>query len=418
MTKLQKILVIDPSKVVRASLTKRLKGHFTVCEDVDGESAWQTLVLDSSISAVISASLLSRLDGLGLVERMRENQLCRLSQMPFFMIASDSLSSVERQRAIDIGVSDFVAKGMAAHEMEVLVSGLIERVSETYKGQKQIGILPMPSVPVSCEPEAAYTGAQSDVGVGDILAKVDGLAAADEAAPVVCVVPCRKAVGERLDELVPGVGEGRPVGVLVFGLDGFAALVSRHGEQVAEKVVLKISGLLANKIKSDDSIGEVAPGRIAVVAAQADQANCNGFAMRICKALAAAKLTVRGERVSVTLSVGVATMPEDGRAMSGAELLQLANGRLDTAIHDGGNRVVSAGKGANKAGIGQEEFLKRLHSLVAATSPDVITPCLGAVGQEIMPILKQLEQAFNFGLPIDSMDKRLRARARSERMIR
>ena len=51
--KLRRILVIDDSRVVRATLNKHLKGSFELREEADGESAWQTLMLDASLCAVI-----------------------------------------------------------------------------------------------------------------------------------------------------------------------------------------------------------------------------------------------------------------------------------------------------------------------------------------------------------------------------
>jgi DNA-binding NarL/FixJ family response regulator len=48
------ILIVDDSRVVRISLIKHLKDHFEIREESDGEAAWQTLVVDHSIKAVIS----------------------------------------------------------------------------------------------------------------------------------------------------------------------------------------------------------------------------------------------------------------------------------------------------------------------------------------------------------------------------
>ena len=67
----------------------------TVCEESNGDAAWQTLVLDSSIDAVVSAHHLSKLDGIGLVERMRESRLCRINRMPMVMLVSDAFSEEE-----------------------------------------------------------------------------------------------------------------------------------------------------------------------------------------------------------------------------------------------------------------------------------------------------------------------------------
>ena len=73
----RKVLVADASKVVRASLAKQLAEHFDVREEASGESAWQTLVLDSAIVGVVAGVNLNRLDGLGLLERVRESKLAR-----------------------------------------------------------------------------------------------------------------------------------------------------------------------------------------------------------------------------------------------------------------------------------------------------------------------------------------------------
>ena len=83
MTHLKKVLIVDASKVIRASLAKYQKGHFRVCEESNGESAWQTLVLDSSIVAVVAGHHIAKLDGPGLVERMRSNKLHRLNNCSY-----------------------------------------------------------------------------------------------------------------------------------------------------------------------------------------------------------------------------------------------------------------------------------------------------------------------------------------------
>lgn len=421
MTQLKKVLIVDASKVVRASLAKYLKGHFRVCEESNGESAWQTLVLDSSIVAVISAHHLAKLDGLGLAERMRSNKLCRLNKMPLFMLVSDSFSAADQAQASRGGVSGFVPKGLAAAEMISLINQLLAQMLPAVGQQEPAGLqasAPLSGAAVNIQD---YSGVQSDIGVGDILGQIGGLADDAGEAPVqdvaaVNAFPCRRQVEERLLELLPSSGQGQPVGVLVFGLDGYDALINGYGEELAAKVALKFSGLLARKIRADDCIGQLAPGRIAIVAPHTDRVLCISFAERVCKALAAAQISLHGQRVALTVSVGVATLPEDGVSLAGPDLLLLANGRLDAARRAGGNQVACA-KGKVLPEIKREEFLARLKELLAGTAAEAMTPCLGNVGLQIMPILNQIEQAFNFGLPIEDMNRRLWARARAERMM-
>ena len=54
MSDLPRVLIVDDSRMVRTSLARHLKGIYEVREEGDGEAAWQTLVLDHTIAAVIS----------------------------------------------------------------------------------------------------------------------------------------------------------------------------------------------------------------------------------------------------------------------------------------------------------------------------------------------------------------------------
>lgn len=422
MTKLQKILVVDASRVIRASLAKYLKGHFDIAEEGSGESAWQTLVLDPSIVAVVAGAHLAKLDGIGLVERVRASKLSRLNGLPFFLLVSDTHADSERQRAWQAGVSGFIPKSLSASAIDGLVEMLGQPAGTPADRRLVRGRTVAEAVVAVVAPDRA---GQGDPGVGDLMGQMAGLVGlagseADRGSVVEAPgggrrVLLRQDLEAGLQALLPAAGGGQHVGVLVFGLDRYEAVLGSFGEELAERVDQRFAGLLARKIRADDSIGQLAPGRIVIVAPHTSRALCSGFADRVCKALAAAQVSVHGRRVDLTVSVGIAAVPEDGVAMSGAELLQLAVGRLDTAIRAGGNRVVSGACAAASA-LDQAEFVGRLKALLAGMPPEAMVPCLGNIGLQIMPILTQLEQAFHFGLPIEDMGRRLWARARAERM--
>lgn len=414
MSKLPKVLIVDASRVVRASLAKSLKGHFEFAEDADGDSAWQTLVLDSSIVAVVSGTKLALLDGLGLVERMRENRLCRLNRMPFFLLVSESFSPEEQRNAALRGVSGCIPKGMAAAEMNVLLKRFVEQLPLV---KDRLVDSARPVGAPGAASDHAETGVQSLIGTTDILGQLGRLAdggdvSHEENAPAKRIFLSAQGINQYLQELLPADAPGRPVGLLIFGIDGYQSLVARYGSELAERVEQKISGLLANKIRGEDRIGYVAPGRIAIIAPHTNVVLCAGFAKRVCTALAAAQISLRGQRVALTLSVGVAALPDDGAGIGADQLLRLANERVDAAIKLGGNRVLACHDAAGSPATGEQEFLGRLRDLLAATAPEAMAPCLADVGLQIMPILKQIEQTFHFGLPVEDMQRRLGESAR------
>jgi CheY-like chemotaxis protein len=89
MADLPRVLVVDDSRLVRASLVSSLQGHYEVREEGDGEAAWQTLVLDHSIQAVISDLQMPKLDGYQLLEKVRTSKLRRLQELPFILVSGE-----------------------------------------------------------------------------------------------------------------------------------------------------------------------------------------------------------------------------------------------------------------------------------------------------------------------------------------
>lgn len=365
MTKLPKVLIVDASRVVRASVGKCLRGNFDVCEEADAESAWQSLVLDSSIVAVVSGLDVKTLEGAGLIERLRASKLPRLNQLLFLLLVSDSFSEEGRALAMQLGVSEFIPKKSAGLAIKHRLLN-----HQSVSDQATAG-----------EAGSTECGTQSDVGLGDFMSRVDRLAGLNEAPENLSSYP---AAGdeERLDHCLHASlaqADGRKVSAaLVFGLDDYEDFRLRYGSELVDTIVLKLSRLLASKIRSDESLLHLLGGRIAIVSATAGREQCASFAKRVCKALAAAKISLRGEPVPATISVGVAAQPEDQAATTTDELLRLASSRLDAAVLAGGNRVVYVtGCGGNS--VNQEEFFERLRELLAGAEPGTMMSCKGWV---------------------------------------
>jgi hypothetical protein len=175
---------------------------------------------------------------------------------------------------------------------------------------------------------------------------------------------------------------------------------------------------LSRKIRSEDYIGQLANGRVVIVTPSSSAPICAGFANRICKAMASSQVSLNGQRINLTISVGVAVVPDDGADLSEDGLMQLVYDRLDAAAKAGGNRVVSTDS-RQGSGLGNcETFLPQLKDILSSTDPAVLRPCLGSVGMELMPLLRELNSHFRLGLPIEEMNKRFWDRARAERMVR
>ena len=374
MTKLPKVLIVDASRVVRASLAKYLRGSFDVCEEGAAESAWQSLVLDSSIVAVVSGLDITHLEGAGLVERLRASKLPRLNRLPFFLLVSDSFAASGHEVARQLGVSEFIPKKLAGPALKNLLleqnaSGLVKHAHADD---------PDLASPSDFGQQQAEFGTQSEVGLGDFMSRVGRLAGLTGEPSADDDLALGEPAGHCLQASLSHIKGGQPGGALVFGLDGYENFRLRYGSEIADSIVLKFSRLLASKLRSDESVLHLVGGRVAILSSTAGREQCVGFAKRICKALAAAKISLRGERVEATVSVGVAALPEDSAASTSDELLRLAVSRLDAAALAGGNRVVYV-TGCGGASVSQDEFFERLRALLADAGPEIMMSCKGWV---------------------------------------
>lgn len=119
-----RVLIADDSRIVRASIVQHIRDRFDIREVLDGEAAWQAILLDSSIRVVITDLTMPKVDGFELLNRVRSSKVQRIRELPIVVISAED-EGAERDRAASLGATDFIQKGVAAAELiarlEVLV---------------------------------------------------------------------------------------------------------------------------------------------------------------------------------------------------------------------------------------------------------------------------------------------------------
>jgi diguanylate cyclase (GGDEF)-like protein len=119
-----RVLIADDSRIVRASIVQHIRDRFDIREVMDGEAAWQAILLDSSIRVVITDLTMPKVDGFELLNRVRSSKVQRIRELPLVVITGED-EAAERDRAAGMGATDFIQKGVAAAELiarlEVLV---------------------------------------------------------------------------------------------------------------------------------------------------------------------------------------------------------------------------------------------------------------------------------------------------------
>ncbi|MFT3848475.1 MAG: diguanylate cyclase [Propionivibrio sp.] len=390
MAKAPRILVLDSSRVVRATLAKHLKDDFDVIEEASGESAWQALMLDSGISAVISGVHPLKLDAHDLLARLRASSIRRLRGIPFILVVSDLDNEVEREADRASGVAGFITKTMNKSAMLAALDGFFHPHDDRKPARDG-------KVPPSAERVVAPLAPDPlESPVPDEAGKPQS----------------RDRFNSVLTKLSLADPLGEPVGILVFRIDNRAALIEQFGEEVAVMIDARFAKLLTSKVGPRDQIGHCFGDRLAIVSHDVDLRQGERFGKQVCRSLASGQITIRGQKVKLTASVGVASSSDD-KVSSGSELFVLADQRLNQALVCGGNTVAIEYKAGCPMHCRDQQTAKLVEAL-SKQQDAAIRVHLGSFGLKILPVLRAMNQELSLGLSLSEIEQQLAQRARSE----
>ena len=134
-------------------------------------------------------------------------------------------------------------------------------------------------------------------------------------------------------------------------------------------------------------------------------AACESFGNRLREAIRAANIAVHGQRLNLSVSVGVSNSPADAVVSAGA-LIELAGSRLKMAQQAGGNQVISCNPRANEV----SQAVPALDQALALNNEGQLAnvmPHLAVLGLQVLPLLRLLERRFGLGLPLAEFEKRM-----------
>ena len=364
-TQLPRILIVDESRIVRATISKHVRDLYDYREESDGEAAWQVLVLDHSIALVICSLSLPVLDGNGLLDRVRASKLTRLSQMPMLMIAGDNDEAIERAKAH--GASDFVNRGTGGAELLARIDTQLKLVQAQHQLKESL------EQNVQNPETGLFT---------------------------------RKYVElQAVQAMSHAMRHNSEVSAMVMGFDNIGALREEHGVDVAKQLQQRFISMLSSKIRKEDSLGHYAGSQLVVISPGTPAAACESFGNRLREAIRAANIAVHGQRLNLSVSVGVSNSPADAVVSAGA-LIELAGSRLKMAQQAGGTQVISCNPRADAVS-SVVPALDQALALINEGQVAKVMPHLAELGLQVMPLLRLLERRFGFGLPLAEIEKRM-----------
>jgi PleD family two-component response regulator len=225
---------------------------FEFREAQDGEQAWETLLLDQNIRVVITDLTMPKLDGYGLLQRIRTSKVSRIRNVPVIVV-SGSGDDEERERAKAAGANDLITKGIATAQLLSRLDVLSRLVATQYDLERNLVAL-------------------VHRGGGD---EVDGLPAskimqAEAAALLAASIEC-----------------GKNFVVLDVCIALSDAVVPAPYSPSAE-IIDAVGRILQHSIRQTDHLAQTAPTHFTIATGNIDRHSAHAFAQRICNAIEAA----------------------------------------------------------------------------------------------------------------------------------
>jgi diguanylate cyclase (GGDEF)-like protein len=131
--------------------------------------------------------------------------------------------------------------------------------------------------------------------------------------------------------------------VLMIDVDHFKSINDQHGHQTGDRVLQQVAQTIAASLRPEDTVARYGGEEFAVLAPVADLASGIALATRVQRAVQRHPIACEQARLSVTVSIGVASLTEGDRAVD--QLITRADIALYEAKGAGRNRVMPTGAG-------------------------------------------------------------------------
>jgi diguanylate cyclase (GGDEF)-like protein len=120
-------------------------------------------------------------------------------------------------------------------------------------------------------------------------------------------------------------------------IDNFKDFNDRYGHLAGDAILKDVAGAIKQGIRGIDFMGRYGGEELSIVLTQSEKNKAILVAERIRKMIQSRKIRIYGEELSVTVSIGVASFPEDAKDAKG--IMEKADAALYAAKRQGRNQV-------------------------------------------------------------------------------
>ena len=356
----KRLLIVDDSKFVRTTFNRIVSASFDVREEADGEAAWLALQGDPSIGMVFTDLDMPKLDGFGLIARIRQSDDPHIAKLPVIVISGHE-DQAAKMRARGAGANDFISKTTDAPEVLSRIENLLRQVRQAAAPQ------PAPAPAAAPQPAPQPAAHPAD----NTNALVSG------------AVSIEYLLAEGAKRFAQAQAQGSQLSVLVMRVDSYAQVAKVASKDVADQILVRIAKLIASMSRTEDVIGRTPDATFVLVSEGTGAPQVLAFAKRLQEQLANAKVRYAEQLLKIDTSYGVSSLGVDA-VNSIAELVKLAMQRLQKSAADR--------RAAEKSGSLLPAEIERVVQYLEQLEPEKLGDSTDSLMSRLLGVIKKLER--------------------------
>lgn len=262
-----RVLVVDDSKLVRLKASKILSQKFDLILAENGEEAWVKISSDKSIQLVFTDLGMPKLDGFGLIKRVRSSKDEDICNLPMIVITGASDDEEIKKKIFAIGATDFITKPFT----ETVIIARTESHTSYRRLNKTL---------------------QDNINI-DVLTGVLN----------------RKGFNNRLIKDISFVNRhAENLALMLFEIDHFESISQRVRKNTSETVIKTVAKTLNETVRKEDSVGREGIVKFSVALPLSKSEGIFKLSKRLCAKIATFKLKINGETLTLSASIGLAVI--------------------------------------------------------------------------------------------------------------
>ena len=292
-----RVLIVDDSRVVRVAAAKMFGDEFEIVLAVDGADGLRIIESDPMISVVFTDLAMPEMDGFELLRAIRHHTQDEIRELPVIVATGAGNTAAAKQKAFSIGATDFISKPFHGIDLKARARSYAKFQETTRHLKEQVTI-------------DELTG----------LMNLKGLKA-------------------QLEKEVSFVARHKSnIVVMNVEIDHYKDLFVRIGRESTEKLVTKVASIFEGTFRKEDSVARSGLAKFTISLPMSQPENVIELSNRICQTVEAFKATLDGERIKITVSIGVSSV-ELAQEITVSEILGLADRSLQVAQERGASQI-------------------------------------------------------------------------------